>query len=243
MIAGGVGAVGLAGFLFLRSRRTAPVEEKQEAGFSLPMLYSQTPISGGISSDAFSAAGSGGASTPVTNAPGVSMDSLFTSMFANSHLENMMRIQTDQYTANTDALANINYGQFGGSAEVSHSGNTTTLAVNQNMNPNSPNYAKFLEAEYQKSLGRAPDAGGMAFWLDGIKNGVPLAKIAADIRNSPEALAKQKAATPNAPVVVTPTTAPPKPPPSTSYYIPPDPNQKPDKDGNMLLGEFGGRSY
>lgn len=189
LIAGGAGVLGLVGILVVsRSRRAANNEPAQDANsFMSPIMYSAPPVSGGASSaDGYplpQAAGS--------NALGVSSeDELMGKYLANLSLENMARIQSNIYTADTSSLSGINFGLFGGGADVTHSGNNTSVNVKFNSDPNGVNSGAFIDQEYQTVFGRTADAGGKAYWLDVFNRGTSLNTIHDNIVNSKEAQSK-----------------------------------------------------
>lgn len=200
MIAGGVGVLGLVGILLVRSRRTAsnsaPVDNTAASSGLSTMLYGPPSISGGISSGdtgGYSLPGLGMNSSGDTMSV-ASMDQLLAGFFANSTLENMARIQSSTYTADTSSLSGVNYGQFGGQGSVTHNPDGTVVTIKNNGDPAAPDYSAFVDSVYQSELGRAPDAGGKAFYLDSIKRGVTPYEVSQSIKNSAEAAARAAAA-------------------------------------------------
>lgn len=196
MIAGGAGVLGLVGILFVRSRaaRQSTTQEQSAAAPLSPILYGPSPISGGISS--------GDMSSPVpmgsgmeSNAMGVSsLDDLMSKFFTNMSIENMARIQTNMYTADTSSLTGLNLGAWGGSADVIHSGNNTTLNIKPGSDPNGVNAGAFIDTEYQSLFGRAPDAAGRNFFLDAYNKGSSLSSIHSALLSSAEYQNKQRSA-------------------------------------------------
>ena len=207
MIAGGVGAVGLVGFLFLRSRMAASESEEQSAPVSADlstMLYGPPAISGGISSgDQGGLAGmgmGGGFSLPgMTDGSGMginlggtaptaaSLDQMLAGYFTNANLQNTAKIQSSIYTNDTNALVELSYGSFGGSSSVSHDKDgTTSLTVKQNQDPNFIDYGAFLDGIYESVLGRKADASGKAYYLDAIRKGNNLNDVYNALQGSDE---------------------------------------------------------
>lgn len=203
LIAGGVGAVGLVGFLFMRSRRTASNSEAEnapgvDAGMAT-MLYGAPAVGTGMMSDDIAGVGAG---IPMTGMPmdasagmgaGFNLEALMTQAFTNASMENMARIQSSIYTADTSSLAGINYGLFGGSGSVTHNPDGTVVTVKQNNDPSAPDYSAFLDGIYREALGRDPDASGKAFYLDAIKRGETPLNVATSIRTSAEAASRAAA--------------------------------------------------
>lgn len=198
LLIGGGGAVGLMALLYFRAKSTAPQAQAQASAAQdqagLMSLSSMTPISGGITTadgggsynpPASVTSGATGASTATdTGATSATADPTM-SMFAallplfqtnanNQHTQAMTQIGNSYMLGSQSITAGLNANDStllaqlaqGGasSATLAHAGNNTSINVS---NPTTD----LVSQEYQKVLGRAPDAAGLAYWSHAVSDG------------------------------------------------------------------------
>lgn len=200
LIAGGVGAVGLVVLVAAKRRRSASSQSDSSAPAAMQsdfsgMLYSPPPISGGYSSgysDAGSASSGGGAATGDATAgfqiPNLS--DLLGKMLDIQKVNQHEQVISGEHTSDSAALASLNLGAYGGSAALSHTDNGTTFSMTPSESPQAQRDKSFVDSLYQSMFGRAPDAGGEAYWINAVQHGTSYNDVVASFQNSSEMDAK-----------------------------------------------------
>lgn len=170
MIIGGGGIAAVLLVLYLHKRSAAQVSQSnatvQQASIptaspisaqpDLGAYYSGTiPSAVGSSQSPSDSANSGS----TTTGGGFDIGSLLAPMVAGTVQNNASQIIANQHTADSAILAGINVAP-GGSVSVTHTSTGTTVTNSAPSN----SVDSLLTAEYQNTLGRAPDAAGFAWW-------------------------------------------------------------------------------
>lgn len=197
IIGGGIAAVFVGG-LYLHMRKNAsqqstatvqqssiPTASPISAQPDLGAYYSGT-IPSAVGSSPTNSANSGSTNT----GGGFDISSLLGTLATGTVANNTSQIIANQHTADSAILAQMPVAP-GGSVSVSHTDSGTIVSSTKAVDPNEAG----LMGIYQSVLGRAADAGGLAYYESAMSHnpGVSLNDIATDMKNS----AEYKAAHPN----------------------------------------------
>lgn len=154
----------------------SPISAQPDLG----AYYSGTiPSAVGSSQTPSNSANSGSTAT----GGGFDIGSLLGTLASGTVTNNASQIAANAHTSDSAILAGMNIAP-GGSVSVSHTSSGTTVT---NSAPVDKNEAA-LAGMYQSILGRAPDAGGLAYWEDTLNHhpDLSLAQVGDAMKNSSE---------------------------------------------------------
>lgn len=187
LIGGGVAAAVLVILVVKHKGQSAPADSADTGASSdIGFFSGMTPMGTGMSSS--DGGGNFAASDPANSGStevggGFDLGAMMSSMFGLQAKNTDLQIRTGGNVAESAILAGINFGQFGGSATVNHTGTGTTF----NVTPGGDSYDMIVSSAYQATLGRAPDAGGLSFFKNAIMNsGLSLSGLTNNLMSSPE---------------------------------------------------------
>lgn len=171
IIGGGIAAVVALGVVVVRARSKSSTQSdnsQSDNSASLGSYYMSGTIPSAVgytSSDAQTPSQSDNSGSTDTGG-GFDMSALMEILKGNQSTQ-QQQVQAGQNTSDSAVLAGL-FGNVGGSATVSHSTNGTTINVSK---ANDDPYSQIISQQYQEVFGRAPDAGGMAFYKNALLNG------------------------------------------------------------------------